>query len=255
VPGIGLTLKDCDNSVVRANQITGNARGLLLDGSATNQFAGNIFSANDTALTLFSSAEGNAFGGNRFENNWSDVVLSGRDSKTRWSIDGRGNSWARYRGFDFDGDGISDIAKTGEASLSESAFTYESSGLYEAHATIVLSDGTSVDATAPVNVLSEHVVMTAATARWKQLQAALAASDEAALTRLFAYSSQDKIRKVIARLRDRLPQLGNATLEGAVSIHADYVDCLVTRVEDGTTFGYHLTLMRDVTGVLKVADF
>ena len=106
VPGIGLTLKDCDNSVVRGNQIVANARGLLIDGSATNRFAGNLFTANDIALAISSSAEGNEFGDNRFDDNWSDVVLSGRDSRTRWSIDGRGNTWGRYRGFDFDGDGI-----------------------------------------------------------------------------------------------------------------------------------------------------
>src|SRR5262249_17850312 len=62
----------------------------------------------DTAITLFSSAERNAFGGNRFADNWSDVILSGRDAGTAWSIDGRGNSWDRYRGFDFDGDAIGD---------------------------------------------------------------------------------------------------------------------------------------------------
>jgi nitrous oxidase accessory protein len=106
VPGVGLTLKDCDDSIVRGNTIAENARGLLLDGSASNQFIGNSFQSNDTAVTLFSSAEQNAFGGNAFDGNWSDVVLSGRDSGTRWSIDGRGNRWHRYRGFDFDGDGI-----------------------------------------------------------------------------------------------------------------------------------------------------
>jgi nitrous oxidase accessory protein len=106
VPGIGLTLKDCDDSLVRENAIIGNARGLLLDGSSTNRFVDNALRANDTAVTLFSSAERNAFGGNQFADNWSDVVLSGRDSGTRWSIDGRGNFWSRYRGFDFDGDGV-----------------------------------------------------------------------------------------------------------------------------------------------------
>ena len=108
VPGIGLTLKDCDESLVRGNRIVENARGLLLDGSSSNQFVDNAFEANDTAVTLFSSAERNRFGGNRFAANWSDVVLSGRDSATEWSIDGRGNSWHRYRGFDFDGDGLGD---------------------------------------------------------------------------------------------------------------------------------------------------
>jgi nitrous oxidase accessory protein len=108
VPGVGLTLKDCDDSTVRANRVAGNARGLLLDGSSSNTFVDNAFSANDTAVTLFSSAERNRFGGNRFVDNWSDVVLSGRDAGTAWSIDGRGNYWSRYRGFDFDGDGIGD---------------------------------------------------------------------------------------------------------------------------------------------------
>jgi nitrous oxidase accessory protein len=108
VPGIGLTLKDCDDSSVRENLIAGNARGLLLDGSSMNRFADNRFRANDTAVTLFSSAEQNAFGGNEFVDNWSDAVVSGGASTTRWSIDGRGNFWGRYRGFDFDGDGVGD---------------------------------------------------------------------------------------------------------------------------------------------------
>ena len=108
VPGIGLTLKDCDESVVRGNQIVENARGLLLDGSSANRFLDNTLRANDTAVTLFSSAEHNSFGGNQFVDNWSDLVLSGRDSGTRWTVDGRGNFWSRYRGFDFDGDGIGD---------------------------------------------------------------------------------------------------------------------------------------------------
>ena len=74
VPGIGLTLKDCDDSTVRENEIVGNARGLLLDGSSANTFIGNRFDSNDTAVSLFSSAEGNTFGGNQFVGNWSDVV-------------------------------------------------------------------------------------------------------------------------------------------------------------------------------------
>jgi nitrous oxidase accessory protein len=106
VPGIGLTLKDCDDSTIRGNEISANARGLLLDGSSVNQFRDNTFRANDTAATLFSSAERNIFSGNQFVDNWSDLVLSGRDSGTRWSDGGRGNYWSRYRGFDFDDDGI-----------------------------------------------------------------------------------------------------------------------------------------------------
>jgi nitrous oxidase accessory protein len=108
VPGIGLTLKDCDASTIRGNEIAGNTRGLLIEGSSRNRFIGNTFRGNDTAVTLFSSAEGNAFGANAFIDNWSDLVVSGRDSRTAWAIDGRGNYWDKYRGFDFDGDGVGD---------------------------------------------------------------------------------------------------------------------------------------------------
>src|SRR5262245_2463204 len=108
VPGVGLTLKDCDESVVRDNRVVANARGLLLEGSSSNRFTGNTLLSNDTAVTIFSSAEQNRFGGNAFVDNLSDVVMSGRDSATEWSVDGRGNFWSRYRGFDFDGDGIGD---------------------------------------------------------------------------------------------------------------------------------------------------
>jgi nitrous oxidase accessory protein len=108
VPGIGLTLKDCDDSTICRNQISANGRGLLLDGSSVNRFTDNSFRANDTAATLFSSAERNVFSGNQFVDNWSDLVLSGLDSGTQWSAGGRGNYWSRYRGFDFDGDGIGD---------------------------------------------------------------------------------------------------------------------------------------------------
>jgi nitrous oxidase accessory protein len=108
IPGVGLTLKDCDASIVRDNEIAGNTRGALIEGSSRNRLIGNTFRGNDTAVTLFSSAEGNAFGGNAFVDNWSDLVLSGRDSRTAWTIDGRGNYWDKYRGFDFDGDGVGD---------------------------------------------------------------------------------------------------------------------------------------------------
>jgi nitrous oxidase accessory protein len=108
VPGVGIALKDCDDSLARENVIAGNERGLLVDGASANRFVDNALHLNDVAVTLFSSAERNAFSGNEFVENWSDLVLSGRDSGTEWTIDGRGNFWSRYAGFDFDGDGIGD---------------------------------------------------------------------------------------------------------------------------------------------------
>jgi len=106
VSAVGLALKQCDDSAVRDNVFTDNARGLQVDGASRNRFTSNRFLYNDTGLTLFSSAEANAFSANVFDGNWSDVVVTGRGAGTRWSVDGLGNRWSGYSGFDFDGDGV-----------------------------------------------------------------------------------------------------------------------------------------------------
>lgn len=106
ISAVGLSLKQCDGSLFEDNRIVGNVRGMLIDGSSGNRFVANRFALNDTAIALFASAERNVFTGNVFDDNWSDVVISGRGSDARWSDAGRGNRWSRYRGFDFDGDGI-----------------------------------------------------------------------------------------------------------------------------------------------------
>ncbi|MBI2834339.1 MAG: nitrous oxide reductase family maturation protein NosD [Acidobacteria bacterium] len=106
ISAVGLSFKQCDRSRVEDNLLLNNARGALVDGSSLNRFAGNRFVANDTAVVAFASAEGNVFVDNTFAANWSDVVVSGNASVTRWSESGRGNRWDRYRGFDFDGNGV-----------------------------------------------------------------------------------------------------------------------------------------------------
>jgi nitrous oxidase accessory protein len=103
---VGLSLKQCDDSTVSGNLVYDNLRGVQIDGSSRNTFEGNRFVHNDTAIRLLSSAEQNVFSGNEFDGNWSDAVISGGPSGTRWSANGRGNRWSRYRGFDFDGDGV-----------------------------------------------------------------------------------------------------------------------------------------------------
>jgi nitrous oxidase accessory protein len=83
---------------------------MKIDGSTANRLAGNRFTGNDTAIVLFASAESNVFTGNAFVRNGSDVVVKGRGSRSRWSESGRGNRWDRYRGYDFDGDGVGESA-------------------------------------------------------------------------------------------------------------------------------------------------
>jgi nitrous oxidase accessory protein len=110
VTAVGLALKDCDASSISHNTFSSNARGLQLDGSSKNIFLDNRFVQNDTAVRLQASAERNTFSRNEFQQNWSDVVESGRGSETEWSAKGVGNRWNGYTGFDFDGDGIGESA-------------------------------------------------------------------------------------------------------------------------------------------------
>jgi len=103
---VGLALKQCDDSRVSGNIVVDNARGLQVDGASRNHVTGNRLLYNDVGVMLFSSAEQNTFTANRFDGNWSDVVVSGGRAGTRWSENGRGNSWSEYAGFDFTGDGV-----------------------------------------------------------------------------------------------------------------------------------------------------
>jgi len=83
VPGVGLTLKDCDDSTICRNEISANGRGLLLDGSSVNRFTDNTFRANDTAARKKHSAEqtrGFAVGSSSMEN---CLLLSRHSEPTR----------------------------------------------------------------------------------------------------------------------------------------------------------------------------
>jgi nitrous oxidase accessory protein len=106
VSAVGVALKQCDDSVVADNVLIDNARGVQVDGASRNRFTANRFLYNDTALVLFASSERNTFSANVFDGNWTDAIVTGRGADTRWSDEGRGNTWSGYNGFDFDGDGI-----------------------------------------------------------------------------------------------------------------------------------------------------
>ncbi len=79
VPGVGLTLKDCDDSIVAGNEIAGNARGLLLDGSSANQFIDNVFRNNDTAARAVLQRRAQRLQRQPVRGQLERLVLSGRE--------------------------------------------------------------------------------------------------------------------------------------------------------------------------------
>lgn len=114
--GYGLLLKDMDDVEIRGNHIRDNRLGITMEGAprAPGAFLHvhrNLIAGNQVALELFSTADAE-FVENSFIGNLQQVETQGGSLEHRnaWSVDGRGNYWDEYQGFDADGDGIGDLS-------------------------------------------------------------------------------------------------------------------------------------------------
>lgn len=114
--GYGIGLKDMDGVLAEQNRIVGNRVGMYVDNSPSRQdvlqhFRGNTFAFNDTALAFLPSVQRNRFSGNEFHENIEQVAIlgSGELKGNDFTVDGRGNFWSDYAGFDADGDGVGDV--------------------------------------------------------------------------------------------------------------------------------------------------
>ncbi|UCG40722.1 MAG: nitrous oxide reductase family maturation protein NosD, partial [Acidimicrobiia bacterium] len=115
--GYGLGLKDVDGVEAHRNRFVGNRIGVYLDNSPTalgveQHFTGNLFAHNDQGVTLQPAISGNVFTNNAFVENREQVGVngSGTPSENAWALDGVGNHWSDFVGYDADGDGIGDMA-------------------------------------------------------------------------------------------------------------------------------------------------
>ncbi|HEU4890612.1 MAG TPA: nitrous oxide reductase family maturation protein NosD [Vicinamibacterales bacterium] len=111
----GVLLKDIGDLVAEDNQIVANRVGIYAESVPTDpsrhaRFERNLIAGNEVGLALQSTAA-LTLTGNRIAENLSDVRPLGRQLSAgmRWTLDGRGNSWGQYRGYDADGDGIGDL--------------------------------------------------------------------------------------------------------------------------------------------------
>jgi nitrous oxidase accessory protein len=111
----GVLLKDIGELVAEENVIASNRVGVYAEAVPANpsrqaRLNGNVIAGNEVGLALQSTA---AFtvSGNRIVENMTDVRPLGRELSRgmRWTSNGRGNVWGRYRGFDADGDGVGDV--------------------------------------------------------------------------------------------------------------------------------------------------
>lgn len=119
--GYGIGLKDMDDAHVIENQFLDNRVGAFLDNSpreidSVGLFQGNVFAYNDVGVELMPAVSRNQFTANSFVDNEEHVALAGGGAPgaNRWTVDGVGNFWSNYAGFDADGDGFGDVTYTSQ---------------------------------------------------------------------------------------------------------------------------------------------
>lgn len=111
----GMLLKDIGNLTAEDNTIVSNRIGIFAEGVPTDPgahavLARNIIAGNEVGLALQSNAA-LTLTANRIADNLTDVRALGYalSPASRWSDNGRGNSWSQYRGYDADRDGVGDV--------------------------------------------------------------------------------------------------------------------------------------------------
>ncbi len=119
--GYGIAFKEMDYATISNNVIVGNRSGLYIDNSPalydiTNLIDHNFIAYNDVGISALPSTARNVFEANTFLDNHQQIGVLGRGNllKNTWQVDGAGNYWSDYVGYDSDGNGIGDMAYRAE---------------------------------------------------------------------------------------------------------------------------------------------
>ncbi|HRV95557.1 MAG TPA: nitrous oxide reductase family maturation protein NosD [Anaerolineae bacterium] len=114
--GYGIGLKDMDGVEAVDNLFSGNRVGMYFDNSpwsvdVSQHFTRNAFVYNDIGLLFTPAVKRNQFSHNSFIDNLEQVGLTGSGTfeKNDFTVDGAGNFWSDYTGYDTTGDGLGDL--------------------------------------------------------------------------------------------------------------------------------------------------
>ena len=120
--GYGLGLKDNDGLVAEDNEFAGNRIGIYVDNSPSSidsrcTIRRNLLAYNDIGIACLPAVKRNDVSSNAFVDNLEQVGVVGPGDfhGNAFTVNGRGNYWSDYRGYDLDGDGIGDLPYRAES--------------------------------------------------------------------------------------------------------------------------------------------
>lgn len=136
--GYGLGLKETNRATIEGNRFVNNRVGVYSDNSplrpdATVTFRSNLFAFNEIGLSLLPNVRHNVYTENIFLENAEQVNIAGGGELTQneWSVEGRGNYWSDYNGFDGNGDAIGDIPYQAQSLYENMAARYPELRLFQ----------------------------------------------------------------------------------------------------------------------------
>lgn len=106
--GHGLMFRDAQYCIIQRNILDGNGEGMFFYSSTENEIIDNIIRNNTVGIKVWAGSYRNKVQGNRFIGNRQQIFYHGL-TDIYWGVNGRGNYWSDYMGWDQDGDGIGDI--------------------------------------------------------------------------------------------------------------------------------------------------
>ncbi len=144
--GMGLGIKESGNLTVADNAFIANTKGVYMDTAPLepddfNTFENNAFFHSDVAVLMHSSEDRNAFLGNQFVSNHSQLQVEGGGNAL--GVDWKGNSFDDYAGYDMDRDGFGDIPYELRRLSSQLESTYPQLQFFRGAITLELLDAIS----------------------------------------------------------------------------------------------------------------